>query len=353
VAYRVVHCGTGYVGKNALRLMLQHPELQLVGHYVSSPEKAGKDTGELIGGEPIGVTTTNRWQDLIDLKADVLTYFADSVLREREALEDLIPFLEVGTNVVSLSTWELGHRKSMPPDLLARFDAACRKGKSSAYFTSIDPGWATSELTIAALAIANRVDSVRMIEFANFRPYTAEYSAREYFGFGQPPGYQPELVTKGVIQQMWAPTLHRIAEVLGAEIDEFHTAYATDTVGYDIECGFGTVKAGTAAVVQFELRGLKAGRPLVTLEHVDRLVDDPLAFPQWSTPKSPEASYRVEVNGDPSYSIELNGHHTIWCSTPIINCIPALVDAPPGILGPLEMPRYWSRNVTARLGPWP
>jgi hypothetical protein len=353
MAYRVVHCGTGYVGKNALKLMLQHPELELVGDYVSSPGKAGKDTGELIGIDPIGVVATNSWRELIDLKPDVLTYFADSVRREREALEDLIPFLEAGVNVVSLSTWELGHRRSMPPDLMARFDAACRKGNASAYFTSIDPGWATSELTISALAIANRVDCVRMIEFANFQRYTAEVSAREYFGFGQPPGYQPELVTHGIIEQMWAPTLHRIAEVLGVEIDEFRAAYATDVVDHDITCGFGVVKAGMAAVVQFELQGLKAGRPFVVLEHVDRLVEDPHRFSQWSTPKSPEASYRIEVIGDPSYSVELNGHHTIFCSTPIINCIPALVAAPPGVLSPLEMPRYWSQNVTARVGPWP
>ena len=354
MTYRVVHCGTGYIGKNAIKHLLTRPELQLVGHYVNTPEKVGKDTGELVGVGHVGVTATNNWQELVDLKADVVVYTCDSVRREREALEDLIRFLEAGTNVIALSTWELASRHSIPPDLLAKFDAACKKGNSSAFMNGTDPGWCTSDLAIASLAVANRIDCVRMIEFASFKAYTAEYASREYFGFGKPPGFQPELVTKGLIEQMWSPTLHRIADVLGVKIDEFRTVYDTDSVDYDLETGFGLVKAGTAAVVHFELQGLSKGRPFVVLEHVDRLPDDPYEAGQmWSKPKSKEASYRIEITGDPSYSVELQGHYSIWNATVLMNSIPAVVAAPPGVLGPLDVPRYWSPNVTARVGPWP
>jgi hypothetical protein len=355
MGYRVAFCGTGYVGRMALPLLLQQPGLQLVGHYVSTPEKAGKDSGELVGIGPLGVKATNSWRELIDLRADVLTYFADSVNRERQALEDVIPFLEAGTNVISISGWELGHRATMPPDLMEKLDTACRKGASSCFFTSIDPGWATSDLAIALLAAANRIDSVRMIEFANFAQYTAEYASREYFGFGQPPGFQPLLVRNGIIQEMWAPTLHRLADVLEVEIEEFRTTHDTDSVGRDIETGFGIVKAGTAAVVHFELQALKQGRPFLTLEHVDTVLPNfTEAGSQWSRPKAPDSSYRIEVEGDPAISLEFqNGASSSICATPVINAIPAVVAAPPGLVGPLDVPRYWSRNVTARLGPWP
>jgi hypothetical protein len=355
MGYRVAFCGTGFVGRMALPLLLQQPGMELVGHYVSTPGKAGKDSGELVGIGPVGVTATNSWREVIDLKADVLTYFADSVSREREALEDVIPFLEAGTNVISISGWELGHRATMPPDLLGKLDAACRKGNSSCFYTSIDPGWATSDLAIALLAAANRIDSVRMIEFANFAQYTAEYASREYFGFGQPPGFEPLLVRNGIIQEMWSPTLHRLADVLEVEIEDFRTVHDTDTVSRDIETGFGIVKAGTAAVVHFELQALKAGRPFLILEHVDTVLPNfTEAGTQWSQPKAPDTSYRIEVKGDPDLSVELqHAQNPIVCATPVINAIPAVVAAPPGLLGPLEVPRYWSRNVAARLGPWP
>lgn len=357
MVYRVVHCGTGFVGKTAIQLLLQRPDVQIVGQYASTPEKAGKDTGELAGVAPIGVKATNSWQEVIDLKADVLTYFADSVRRERQAIEDIIPFLEAGTNVISISAWELGHRATMPPDLLARIDAACKTGNSSVYYTSIDPGWATSDLTMTLLAIANRIDSVRMIEFGNFVQYTSEYASREYFGFGKPPGFKPILARGGLIQQMWAPTLHRIAEVLGVKIEGFETTYDTASVGRDIETGFGLVKAGTASVVHFELQALNRGRPFVILEHVDTLLPTFTEVgSQWSQPKAPDSSYRVEVKGNPDLSVEFQ--HTmegapIICASPAINAIPAVVAAPAGFLSPLDVPRYSSRNVTARLGPWP
>jgi hypothetical protein len=354
MARRVVHCGTGYVGAIGLRALLEQPDLELVGHYVSSSGKVGRDSGELVGAGVTGIIATSNWDQLLDLEADCLTYYGDSVNREREAIEDLVPFLERGTNVVTLSGWAVGHPATMAPDLLERVEAACRHGDSSCFFTGSDPGWATSDLAIATLAVANRVDSVRMIEFACFANYTAEYASREYFGFGQEPGYEPILVTGGLIEQMWAPTLHRLADVLGVEIDELVSSYETDSVDYDLEVGFGTVKAGTAAVVHFELQALNRGRPFATIEHVDRLPRDPAAAgAHWPQPYGPDTSYRIEVEGDPRFNVELGGHSSLFNVMPLINCIPALCEAPSGLLGPLDVPRYWTRNVTAVTGPWP
>src|SRR6056297_3041519 len=49
--YRVVTWGTGNVGTYAVRAVVNHPELELVGHIVSSAEKSGKDVAELAGLE--------------------------------------------------------------------------------------------------------------------------------------------------------------------------------------------------------------------------------------------------------------------------------------------------------------
>jgi hypothetical protein len=354
MVHRVVHCGTGYVGSIGLRALLEQPDLELVGQYVHSAEKVGRDSGELVGSEPTGILATDDIDAILGLEADCVTHYSDSVNRELGAVEDLVPFLERGTNAVTLSAWAVGHRAAMPPDLLERVEAACRSGNSSCYFTGSDPGYATSELAIAALGVANRIDSVRVIEFACFANYTAEYASREYFGFGQEPGYQPILVTGGVIEQMWSPTLYRLAEVLGVEIDEFRVTYETDSVDHDLEVGFGTVAAGTAAVVHFELQALNHGRPFAVVEHVDRLPRDPReAGTQWPQPYGPETSYRIEIEGDPSFNVELGGHSSLFNVMPLLNCIPALCSAPAGLLGPLDMPRFFSRNVTPRLGPWP
>ena len=354
MAYRVVHTGTGYVGSIGLRALLQQQDLELVGLYVTTATKAGRDAGELVDLPPTGVIATDDLEAILDLNADCLLHYSDSVNRELAAVDDLVPFLERGTNAVTLSAWSVGHSGTMPPELRQRVEAACAAGNSSCYFTGSDPGYATSELAITALGVANRVDSVRMIEFACFANYTAEYASREYFGFGQEPGYQPLLVTGGVIEQMWSPTLHRMADVLGVEIDEFRTLYETDSVDYDLEVGFGTVKAGTASVVHFQLEALNRGRPFAVVEHVDRLPRDPAeAGKQWPQPYGPDTSYRIEIEGDPAFNVELGGHSSLFNVMPLINCVPALCSAPSGILGPADIPRFWTRNVTPRIGPWP
>jgi hypothetical protein len=52
--YTVVHCGTGNIGAVALKTILGRDDLELVGHYVSAPGKAGRDSGELVGLPPVG-----------------------------------------------------------------------------------------------------------------------------------------------------------------------------------------------------------------------------------------------------------------------------------------------------------
>jgi hypothetical protein len=131
VGYRVVHCGTGNIGAVALRAILEHPDLELVGHFVSTPDKAGRDSGELVGLAPAGVTTTNEWAEVLDLGADCLTYFGNSIGREREAIADLVPFLERGTNVVTFSGFEIAHPASAPAELREPIEAACRAGGST------------------------------------------------------------------------------------------------------------------------------------------------------------------------------------------------------------------------------
>lgn len=67
---RVAVISTGGVGSIALRAINRRAHLDLVGVWVHSPEKAGRDAGEVVGVGPIGVTTTADLDDIIKLKPD-------------------------------------------------------------------------------------------------------------------------------------------------------------------------------------------------------------------------------------------------------------------------------------------
>jgi hypothetical protein len=98
------------------------------------------------------------------------------------------------------------------------------------------------------------------------------------------------LVTTGWLSTAWTPTLHEIADALGVVID-YHVVYETDSLDYDIETGFGTVRARTASAVHFELPGLVDGRPVVVVEHNDLVGWD--AVKKWKLPYGPSGSRGV------------------------------------------------------------
>ena len=66
---RVVQFATGNVGSEMVRRIIEHPDLELVGLYCYSPDKVGRDAGEIVGMAPLGVTATNDIADVFGHQA--------------------------------------------------------------------------------------------------------------------------------------------------------------------------------------------------------------------------------------------------------------------------------------------
>ena len=86
-----------------MRCIIRHPELELVGVWVHSADKAGRDAGELCGLPPTGVLATNDADALLALDADCVSYTATADLRPTDAIADMATLLRSGKNVVSSS----------------------------------------------------------------------------------------------------------------------------------------------------------------------------------------------------------------------------------------------------------
>ena len=114
--YRVVQWSTGGVGALAVAAISGRPDLELVGVWVHSPDKVGRDAGELAGIGAIGLLATSDVDDVLALAPDCVCYSASGESRPTEAIDDFCRILEAGINVVTTSV----------PGLLypAGFDAA-------------------------------------------------------------------------------------------------------------------------------------------------------------------------------------------------------------------------------------
>ena len=67
---RVVVWATGGCGAIAIQALQERPDLELVGVWVHSPEKDGRDAGDLAGVAPIGLKATTDAGALLALKPD-------------------------------------------------------------------------------------------------------------------------------------------------------------------------------------------------------------------------------------------------------------------------------------------
>jgi hypothetical protein len=102
--YRIVQWTTGNVGKRSVRAVVAHPDLELVGCYGWSPEKVGRDVGELCGIAPVGVEVTNDIDALLALRPDCVVYNP-----KWPDVDELVRILESGTNVVATAAFITGH----------------------------------------------------------------------------------------------------------------------------------------------------------------------------------------------------------------------------------------------------
>ena len=96
MSLRVIQWATGSVGAAAINGVLDHPDLELVGCWVHSEAKAGRDVGDIIGTSPLGVTTTNSIDEVLALDADAVIY---APLLPN--VEEVAALLRSGKNVVT------------------------------------------------------------------------------------------------------------------------------------------------------------------------------------------------------------------------------------------------------------
>ncbi len=351
----VVAWSTGNVGRHAIAGIAARPDLELRGVFVSSPAKEGQDAGELAGlSRPLGVRATRDRDALLATRPDCIVHTAMADDRLPEALADLEAFLRAGINVVSSGPVFLQYPYEVVPDELVRplVDAA-REGGASLWVNGIDPGFANDVLPMALSGICERIEQVRCSEILNYATYNQPVVLFDIMGFGSPLGHTPMLLQPGVLTSGWGSVVRQIAAGLGVALDRVEEWHERVPAPEDLEIAAGTVKEGTTAGLHFEVRGLVGSKPVVVLEHVTRLRDD--LAPNWPQPAG-QGCYRVEVVGEPLYRLDLQllgtdgDHNTAGLKATamrLVNAVPAVVHAAPGLLTALDLPLCGGRGLVA------
>ena len=348
---RVVQWATGNVGRHTIAGIDAHPELELVGVFVSNPDKVGRDAGELAGlGRTLGVAATSDVDALLALGPDCVVHTAMADDRIFEALGDLERLLASGTNVVSSGPVFLQYPE--PGDQMAApLIAAAEAAGVSLFVNGVDPGFANDVLPLVLSGVSERIEQVRCAEVLNYDTYNQPMVLFDIMGFGRPLDDVPFLLTPGVLTMAWGSVVRQIAAGLGVTLTGIEEWYEREAAPEDFGIPAGTIRAGTAAALHFEVRGMVGDRAVIVLEHVTRLRDELGA--DWPQPLG-DGCYRVEIVGEPVYTLDLQlmgtdgDHNTAGLKATamrLVNAVPAVVAAPPGLVTALDLPLITGRGL--------
>jgi 4-hydroxy-tetrahydrodipicolinate reductase len=340
----VVQWNTGNVGKSSLQSIADNPALELVGCYAWSPQKVGRDAGELVGIAPLGITATNDVDALLALKPDCVVYNPMWI-----DVDELVRILSAGVNVVTTAAFITGHNLGAGRDRILQ---ACEKGGSTIFGTGVSPGFAEL-LAIVSAMVCNRVDKVTVNEAADTTFYDSPETEKPV-GFGQPIDH-PELqqmAAKGTA--VFAEAVRLVADALGVELDEVRCVAEFAQTTADLEMASWTIAAGCVAGVYISWQGIVGGKTLIDLNV--RWRKGQTLEPDW---KIEQDGWVIQIDGQPTVTTKVGflpppyfqaetiedfmviGH--ILTAMPPINAIPAVVAAAPGIVTyadlPLTLPR--------------
>lgn len=342
---RVAQWATGNVGRHALAMIIDRPDMDLVAVHVTSDAKTGRDAGDLCGREPTGVTATNSLDELLDAAPDVvvhtplpsLVYGPDP---DRD-LTDITRMLAAGVDVIT--TVGYMYPQVYGPAVMNPLESACAAGGATFHGTGANPGWFGDVLPLLMSGLALRVDAVQVLEISNFQHYPSPEIMFDMMGFGR----TPEAFEAGAnrhrtwLDGLFTEAVTMVAEGLGAHVDNVERTLDTVLAQDELPTAAGMVGVGTVAGQRWQWTAVVDGQPFVTQETVWRMHES--VAPHW-----PVGDWSLRLHGEPRMRLSLphGWNRDLLASTAAhaVNAVPDVVAAQPGVATFLNLPMVLGRR---------
>jgi len=338
VTYKVVQWSTGAVGKTCLRAVLDHPDLSLAGVYVYSDRKAGQDAGAIARYPATGVIATRSIEEILALDADVVIHTARLQLPYERHDEDLCALLRSGKNVITT----VGHHypAAHGPARLAMFDEAARAGGATLYGTGMNPGYILERLVLGLTGVCTDVRRIEVTELLNAATMPDPDFVFTVMGMGSDPARLdlrdgPLAVLYG---KLYREAIAFLADRMNVALDEIQPDHTVRPAERDLEVSAGRIAAGTVAATEWRWHAICAGQRFITLSIIwtmDPDLDGYAGRNHWTLELEgrPDLHLSLDMSDPPGIGLRTKAGQFVTAGA-VINAIPAVVAAPPGVFTP-------------------
>ena len=319
----VVQFGLGPIGQACARLALQRPDLQVVGALDLHPDRVGRDLGEVLRSDPVGVLVRDdAAAALADLKPDVVLHTTISFLDKIEG--QLKTCIEAGAHVVS-SSEELFWPFERDPDFSRRIDKAAREAGVSVVGTGVNPGFVMDLLPVVLSGVIARVDHVEISRSVDAGRRRGPLQAKVGAGLSEA-AFREKEAAGGFGHIGMIESARAVAAGLGWHGATFRETFGPHMAEAAHTTPFVTVEPGQVAGIHQTSHVVVDGeeRASLTLTMAVGAPDED----------------RVRITGDPDLDVVVQGGTFGDTATvaAVVNAVPRVAAARPGLRTMLDLP---------------
>ena len=315
---KVLHVGVGPIGAGVVRQITTRKSLTIVGAVDVDPAKVGRDLGDVIGlGRRLRVKVTDDIARTIKaVRPDVAVLCTQSSLKK--ALPEIEAVLRLKVPIVS-TTEEMAYPVRANAAVSKKIDALAKRARVAVLGTGVNPGFAMDALPLALTSVCERVTAIEVDRVQDARIRRLPFQQK--IGAGLSAEAFMARVKDGSVRHVGlAESITMIAEALGWRLERITDEIQPKIADADVSSVFMTVAAGQVAGLIQDGIGYRKGQPVIRL-HMEAYLGAPAAYDA------------VRISGSPPLSMTIAGgiHGDIATAAMVVNSIPKVLQAPPGL----------------------
>lgn len=253
---RIIQWGTGSMGRSTIRKILDGDEFELVGAYVTSDKKVGRDVGDIAKRPATGIIATNDIDEILALDADVVLHTSQISIPYAAQNENVIRILESGKNVLSPNGYYRPEYHG--PDYADPLRAAALKGGATLAGIGLNPGFVVERLAVTLAGLVGDLTEIRVSEVFDASNAPSPGLVFHAMGFGSDPAKSD--LRKGpaadLYDALFVEVFDHVAHSLGTRIAEIAPEHDLTLAPHDIQIAVGTIAKGTVAATTWKWRAV-------------------------------------------------------------------------------------------------
>lgn len=324
---RIVCYGMGAVGSRIAKLLLEKEGIQIVGVIDIATDKVGKDLGEVLElNKKLGVIVTDNVDDVLSKACcDVVVHATGSYLKD--VYEQIAPLAKYGVNVISTCE-ELSYPYLTEPELAKKLEALGVKYAMTFLGTGINPGFLMDTLVITLTGVCQKIDKIKAVRVMNAGTRRVPFQKKIGVGLSASE-FKEKIATKKITGHVGLEqSIGMIASALRRDLDKIQVEQVKPIIAEkQVESEAIRVKKGQVAGIRQTAHGIMKREDVITLDFQAYI--------------GAEEEYdSITIDGVPPVHQRISPcvHGDFATVAIIVNSIPKIMNAPPGLVTMKDLP---------------